>query len=169
MEILKTINPEGVTELEAEKFRVRHAARAIVFDTDGNIALLHVGTYNHHKLPGGGVEEGEDILTALKRECIEEIGCAIEVGIEVGKIIEYRREISEKQYSDTFVATVVGGKGEPKFDAGEQALNFSVKWVPLDEALRILKSDIPNDYLGAFIVERDITFIEKAKEKAAGM
>ncbi len=39
---------------------------------------------------GRGIEEGEDNIEALKRECMEEIGCTITNVRELGVIEEYR-------------------------------------------------------------------------------
>src|SRR5450830_1921296 len=71
-------------------YRERRASRAVVFDRDGNIALLDVSKRGYHKLPGGGIDEGEDILAALNRETMEEIGCTIGNIRELGIIEEYR-------------------------------------------------------------------------------
>jgi 8-oxo-dGTP diphosphatase len=67
MKVIKIINPENASDEEVKKFKVREAARAIVYDKDGNIAILNVSKQKYHKLPGGGIEEGEDIQSALKR------------------------------------------------------------------------------------------------------
>jgi len=37
-------------------YRMRKAARAAVFDHEGNLALLHVSKHHYYKLPGGGIE-----------------------------------------------------------------------------------------------------------------
>ena len=75
MKLLKVIQPENLTVEEIKKFRPRTAVRAIVFDKDNKIGLLNVTKHGYYKLPGGGIKEGEDKITALKRECLEEIGC----------------------------------------------------------------------------------------------
>jgi 8-oxo-dGTP pyrophosphatase MutT (NUDIX family) len=75
-----------------EEIKIRKAARAVVFDNDNKITILKVANHNYYKLPGGGVEEGEDLAKALEREAMEEIGCKISVTGEIGKIIEHRDE-----------------------------------------------------------------------------
>lgn len=66
----------------------------------------------YHKLPGGGVEEGEDIETGLRRESFEEIGCTIEYIHELGTIEEYRNECrnggGRHQISHCFIAEIAG-------------------------------------------------------------
>ncbi len=110
MKTLRIVNPENISEQEAQSFRTRQAARAILFDGQ-KIALLHVTKLNYHKLPGGGVESGEDIETALKRECLEEVGTEIEVGKEIGSIVEYRGQFNLVQTSHCLVVRVLGNKG----------------------------------------------------------
>ena len=43
--------------LDTDTFRIREAARAVVVDENGRVALLKVGKHSYHKLPGGGIDE----------------------------------------------------------------------------------------------------------------
>src|SRR3989338_9132893 len=160
---LALINPENVSEAEAATYAVRAAARAVVLDGERNIALLHVSKKNYYKLPGGGVEEGEDIPTALDRGSQEEIGCKISVHGELGSIIEYRKQFKLVQTSSCYLAQVEGEKGAP--DLTEEELNdgFEIVWLAPAEAERTLAGSRPTDYEGSYIVERDATFLRAAK------
>jgi len=164
MKLIKILNPENASEDEVAKFAVRNAVRAIVYDRDGNIGILNVSRQNYHKLPGGGVEEGEDIYGALRRECKEELGCDIEINGEVGRIIEYRKTLQLKQISPCYVARVIGEKGEPSFTQEETEDGFEIQWVPIEKAVLILASDQPlNDEGRFYIVPRDVAFLEAAR------
>jgi len=164
MEQIKLINIENATEEEVAKYRVRQAARAIVFDEDGNIALLNATNNHYYKLPGGGIEEGEDKEIALKRECKEEIGCDVEIVKEVGIIVEYRKNWGLKQTSYCYVAKVVGEKGEPTLEQSEIDEGFETVWLAINEALKKVKQSKPVIYDGPYMVARDSAFLEKAKE-----
>jgi len=164
MKLIKILNPENASEKEVEKFRVRQAARAIVYDKDQNVAILNVSKQNYHKLPGGGVEEGEDLYSALKRECKEELGCDVEIYGEVGQIIEYRKIFNLKQISSCYLVRVIGEKGSPSFTEEEIENGFQIQWLPLKKAILILNSDLPlNDEGKLYIVPRDKTFLEVSK------
>lgn len=90
MNLIKEIYLDN--DVDCEKYRIRKASRSIAFNDKNEIALLYVSKKGYHKLPGGGIEKGEDIIKALKREMLEEVGANIEVIDEIGTIIEYRNE-----------------------------------------------------------------------------
>ncbi len=167
MELLKIIKHSDLfpkhSSDNSENSEFRQASRAIVFDNDGKVALLFVAKHNYHKLPGGGVEEGEELMEALRREVLEEIGCKISVNGEIGKIIEHRDEFNLKQESFCYLAKLEGEKGNPNFTKEETANGFKILWVPLDEAIELVKKDMPDNYEGKFIKARDLCFLEEAK------
>ncbi len=145
-------------------YTVRKAARAILIDKDNKIALLNLTKMGNHKLPGGGVEAGEDINLALAREIKEEVGCESKVVGEVGVIEEYRDEFRLHQYSYCYLAEVVGQKGNPEFTNKEISEGFEIIWVnDIDTAIEIMKTGNPTNYEGLFILKRDTLFLEAAK------
>ena len=164
MKHLKLINPENVSEEEVESYRLREAARAIVFDEDKKIALLHVKKEHYYKLPGGGMEDGEDKMKALERECQEEIGCNVEVVSEVGSIVEYRKIFTLKQTSYCYLAKVKGKKGTPDFTDDEKENGFEQVWLFYIEALKAITGSKATSVEGrSYIVPRDTAFLEEAK------
>ena len=163
MKLVKTIQFKDLRPEDIEKFKVRRAARAVVFDSNKNIGILYVGKNNYHKLPGGGLEGDESIEEALRRECLEEIGCNIEPFGELGEVIEYRDKWSLEQHSYCYLANLVGEKGKPDFTQKEIDNGFEIKWVSLEEAIKLLESDKPEGYEGGFIQIRDSSFLKEAK------
>jgi 8-oxo-dGTP diphosphatase len=68
-----------MTDLEIEPVRV--SAKALIIE-DGRVLCVHKrdGTDDYFTLPGGGQEPGETLPSALRRECLEEIGVDVLVG-----------------------------------------------------------------------------------------
>ncbi len=166
MHLLKTINPEKIDENNIPDWRYRKAARAVIFDGENKIGLLNVSSKNYFKLPGGGIEEGEDIKIALDRECEEELGVQVEVLKEIGSIVEYRAQFKLHQTSYCFLAKTNSDKNAPNFTDEEKSSGFEIVWVEPKEALRLLNLKTTSDYEGKFIEERDFCFLNKALEVA---
>ena len=145
-------------------FKLRKASRSIVFNDLGQIALLYVSKHNYHKLPGGGIETGEDIELALNREVMEEVGVNIEVLGEIGAIIEYRDKHELLQISYCYYSKVKGKINTPSYTDEELDNGFELKWVGLEKAIAMVQNDVPDDYVGKFIQNRDLIFLKRAFE-----
>lgn len=159
----KDAHPHSDTP-EPKTFRTRRAARAVVTDAQGRVALLHVSRYKYHKLPGGGIDEGEDIAAALERELLEEIGCQAQVTAEIGEVIEYRNQWGLQQTSYCYTARQFGAHKPPAFTDEELSEGFEILWVAsIDEAIALLEHDEPVNYDGGFIKPRDLAILRAAK------
>ncbi|WP_438448667.1 NUDIX hydrolase [Gorillibacterium sp. sgz5001074] len=144
-----------------QAYRLRKAARAVVRDGQGRIALLHVTAKGYHKLPGGGVEKGEDLSAALRREVLEEAGVELAVDGELGMTIEYRNAHGLLQVSYCYFGRMVGEAAGTDFTEEEKEAGFRLLWVAPHEAVSLLEQDRPADYLGAFIRVRDKAFLRR--------
>ena len=141
----------------------RHAVRSVVFNEAGNMALLYVSQQGYHKLPGGGIESREDRPTALKREIREEVGREVEIGREVGSIVEHRDAFGQRQTSDCYISTAIAGRSDQQaFTELEASQGFQLEWVPPITALALLDADTPLNYEGVFIQRRDREFLSRA-------
>ena len=147
------------------KYKIRHAARAVVTDSDGGVALLHAKVRDYYKLPGGGVDDSEDIKTALARELREEIGSTANVIEELGKIVEWRDWNKLNQISYCFKTVLIGDKGTPAFTQEEIDEGFEVVWThSIDEALMLVASGIDSEDIDVkFMTVRDKAILRAAK------
>ncbi|MBU1083407.1 NUDIX domain-containing protein [Patescibacteria group bacterium] len=87
---------------------MKERVRGIVIDGDKITLLKRVkGDHVFYVFPGGGVEEGEDIEVALKREMMEELG----VDVLVDKILTQRinARYRPKQLEHFVVCTTKSG------------------------------------------------------------
>ena len=95
----------------------------------------------HFNLPGGGIDVGESIEEALKRECREEA----EVEVEVGRLLlawEYVPEKLNFRYGKkqkvgfVFKCQLKAGS-EPAFPSSPDKNQVGVRWVPLADLEKI--------------------------------
>lgn len=167
----ETIIDKTLAPASRDDYTTREAARGIVYDDAGAVALLFVARDGYYKLPGGGIDPGESPEIAFARELKEEIGCTAEITHELGTLLEQRYYWNMTQLSYCYVARQTGEKGKPDFTESERERGFEVVWAnDIDEAIRLLESseDItPKDDLEQNIIfmrHRDVAIAKKAKE-----
>ncbi len=169
MKLLKIIYEsdvvEGAANQDSSKYYQRTAARAIVLDNKNRVALMYAHSNDYYKLPGGGVEAGEDTIQALKRELIEEIGCQVEILDKVGITVEYRDQHKMTQTSYCYLARQIGDKMPSSFTVSEIAEGFQAVWVKnIDKAIELVARCKTSSYGGQFMVKRELILLNAAKK-----
>ncbi len=168
MKLILELNGNDVglpySESYTTPYILRKTALAVLFNNAGKIALLDVSNDKYHKLPGGGLEAGEDVITALRRECLEEVGSHIEITDEIGLTIEYKNEKGFLQISYCYIAQSVGGLVSPQYEDGELEDGFHLIWVDIDEAITLISQDSSATSSGKFICKRDLEILKEAKQ-----
>ena len=107
---------------------------------------MHFTATGSYKLPGGGIDEGEDTVAALHREIREETGYKITDIKELGEVVEYRYYCGMHQVSYCYTATATqfvgtqltqkeqdGGMELQWFDTVPQAIAAIVSGHQIDE------------------------------------
>lgn len=95
----------------------REIVRAILLDENNKIVLEDIyrndefGESSYYETPGGGINKGENIIDALKREIREELGYEIDVIEHIDDVIDYYNLIYRKNINHYYLAKIVS-KGE---------------------------------------------------------
>jgi len=139
------------------------SVRAVVLDSAQKIALVYIKNRGYHKLPGGGVEDGESIAASLKRELREEVGCEVTLLHEVGRVIEYRDRAQQMRESFCWVARSMGELQEPQLTPDEKEKGLEIQWMGLEEAINVMRNEYVDNYFGMFIHARELVFLIEAK------
>jgi len=82
-------------KLPGVTYKERPCAYALILEGQ-DIYLIRTGQGFY--LPGGGIDRGESMEEALKRELIEETGFSIKTGAYLGSAIQYRYSNSKQSY-----------------------------------------------------------------------
>ena len=144
----------------------RTAARGIIKIGD-EVLMIHCAYFNDYTFPGGGVENGEDPIVALKRECMEEAGVVIKNIKPFYKIIE-KREINDEEYQiheSLFYLCEIESYCETHLESYEIELGYSAVWIKINDAIKndeermnLLKD---TDYKG--VLERELRILNMLK------
>jgi len=148
-----------------ENWNIRQAMRAVLFNQNKQIALMYIAKYDVYKLPGGGVDRGENLKTALVREIKEETGCQIKASNPIGIVIEKRNRWKMFQLSYCFIAKTNGVGENLKLTEEEKEAGFSLHWVnSIDTAIKLINKNQSNRYDDKYIKARESAILQTAKQ-----
>ena len=139
----------------------RLTARAIVKNHDGLYAVMYADKFKLHSLPGGGVEDGEDVLAALHREVYEETGCVCDKIQELGIVTENRASLDYTQINYYFVVTTTHTPGENHLTEAEQDSRTVVEWHTFDEMVRLINEQEFDRVQGKYLKARDVVALRE--------
>lgn len=152
-------------EVTGQETAVRRTARAVLFNSERNLALQWLPDFKVHILPGGGVKFKENIAMALDREINEETGWNLQVYDELGEVIEHRTKEGKMEHSFCFLANTIGIQKKKRLTKKEKKLKVEIKWMSITDALKLINSEKPRNYKGKFLHERTLVFLNEAKKK----
>ncbi|MCU6707246.1 NUDIX domain-containing protein [Paenibacillus sp. J5C_2022] len=172
MKILKEIYERELQLSQKDNSHRRHGSRywlcrdsrAVIRNHEGKTAIIHRKQDDCYTLPGGGILEGEDAISALKRGIMEELGSQIQLVGELGLIIEYRDEqelmhfcygfaVQTKNTAEMQRAGLLSHKDNTEHDR--------LLWLNPQEAITTMAEHQPSSYTGKFVQLRDSTFLRR--------
>jgi 8-oxo-dGTP pyrophosphatase MutT (NUDIX family) len=126
---------------ESDQLTYRNIARGLLF-LDGRVLLAQDKNQGHYFPPGGGVDFGEPIESALQREMLEELGWSTEVKRFVG-CLEHSWKGRKNNFETNFYFLLEVLEGDVKNPLSREShLNF--EWVELSRltSLKIFPEDL---------------------------
>jgi 8-oxo-dGTP pyrophosphatase MutT (NUDIX family) len=122
---------------------------------------MYADKFKLHSLPGGGVEDGEDVLTALRREVYEETGCICDEVQELGIVSENRASLDYTQINHYFVVTTTHSPNENHLTESELDSRTVAKWVAFDELVRLINDQEFDRIQGKYLKARDVAALRE--------
>lgn len=133
---------------------LRVAIRGIIF-IDGKLLMIE-DSFGEVKLPGGGMEPGEDDYQALIREVKEETGYDVipESIKPFGEIEEKRLSVNEPmiwhQINRLYFCSVYPEQGQCEYSENEKKYGFHQVLYTIEEALKVNERMLDNEGLQAW-------------------
>ena len=147
----------------------REIVRAIVFDDEGWLYFTratrddHFGKATLIETSGGGVEPGEDLLTAIHRELKEELGAEVEVLCPIGLVSDYYNLIHRHNLNHYYLCRATSF-GEKHLMPDEiRDFHLSTLRLTYDEAVQEYRR-LSCTPIGRLIAARELPVLERAKE-----
>ena len=137
----------------------RYTARAIVKNGD-LYAVMYAERFHLYSLPGGGVDDGEDVIAALKREILEETGCTCGKISELGIVKENRAKADYTQCSFYYVVEV-DSTGALQFTDAEKNNKTELQWHTLSEVITLINEFQPTTYQQQYLKARDVAALKE--------
>lgn len=170
MNLLKHTIHSSIDTIDNKTIWERPATRAIIL-RNKKILLLYTERYDDYSLPGGGVNEGEEIIEAFKRELKEETGAKNIRNIqEFGKYEEYR--VSRKVGFDLVFMTsycytceIDENLGETQYESYELSNGMKPVWLDIDQAILHNEQTLAQSPKSGLSIERELFLLKKIKEE----
>ena len=147
----------------------REIARGIVFDEEKNFYFVRIhrddsfGKATLSETSGGGVEKGENLEEAIKRELKEELGAEVEILREIGIVSDYYNLIHRHNMNHYFLCKVrsFGEKNLMPYEIRDFHME-SLK-LSYEEAIKEYEK-CSNTKLGRLIAQREVPVLEEVKK-----
>ncbi len=112
---------------------------------------------------GGGVELGEELLTAIKRELKEELGASVDVVCKIGIVSDYYNLIHRYNINNYFLCKIKSF-GETNLTQDEiESFHLSTLKMTYEEAVMEYENR-KNTRLGTLVANRELPVLHRAKE-----
>lgn len=142
--------------------QTRFAVRILLTNDQNQFCVIQSTKYGYCQIPGGGIDEGETITEAQRRETREEAGFLIKDIKPLGYVIENRGDLRnhhswDRSQSYVFTASTDQAVGTD-YMADEIAEGFQPTWLELPDLIAAFEKSEGKieSYSGCFANRRDL-------------
>ena len=152
----------------------REIVRAIVFDDAGWFYFVRAvrddefGPATLIETSGGGVEPGEDLRTAIRRELKEELGAETEIVCAIGTVSDFYNLIRRHNINHYFLCRLKNVGEKHLTDDEINAFHLSTLKLRYADAAREYETRTDSK-LGRLIAQRELPVLRRAKELLDGV
>ena len=150
----------------------RMIARAIVTDDEGYYYFVKAyrdddfGKAELLETSGGGVEEGEDLESAVKRELKEELGAEVDIICKIGVVSDYYNLIHRHNLNNYFLCRLKGLGSNNLTDDEINCFHLSRIRLTFEEAVKEYER-CKCTAIGRLVGNRELPILFRAKELLA--
>ena len=147
----------------------REIVRAIVYDDEGYFYFVHAerdddfGKCSIIETSGGGVEKGEELISAIRRELREELGTEVEVVCKIGVVEDYYNLIHRHNINNYFLCRVISFGEKNMTDDEINTWHLTTMRLTYDKAVAEYENS-KDSRLGRLIANRELPILTRAKE-----
>lgn len=172
----RAVNWQKIAEIEDADFgfntpkektgNIRFCVRVILPNDKNEICVIKSEKYGYMQLPGGGIDDGENIIEALRRETEEETGFLIKGIKPIRYTLEKREDVRNNHDWDqdiSFVFTALPDKEVgTKYMEDEVAEGFNPIWIKLGDFIAEQEHNEGKieSYSGCFSNKRDLEIVK---------
>ena len=153
----------GTEGLSSAKPRL--TARAIVQNSEGLFAVMFAKKFGLYSLPGGGVEDGEEVIAALQREIQEETGCTCDEVTPLGYVEENRAHSDYTQISYYYVVRTSSPARKPELTESELQSGTEVQWHTPEDAYRLIAAAEHTTAQRKYLQARDVIALDAYRSR----
>ncbi|SFB87905.1 NUDIX hydrolase [Pseudoalteromonas denitrificans] len=169
MHLLKSTTHCDIKTLSGKIFQ-RKAARGIILKGE-NILMVYTARYHDYTLPGGGIDDGEDIKMGLIRELNEETGAKNIKKIKDFGLYEEFRPWYKSDYdivhmlSYCFTCTIDDELGETQLEDYEIKNGMKPVWISIFDAIAHNENTMAHSDKKGMSIERETFLLKKIAEQ----
>lgn len=147
----------------------RNIVRAIVVDQENMFYFVKserdddFGKATLIETAGGGVENGENLVTSLKRELKEELGADVDILCKIGVVSDNYNLIHRHNINNYYLCLVKSFGARHLTPYEEKSFHLSALKLSYEEAIKEYERR-SNTKLGSLIANRELPILHRAKK-----